>query len=401
MFKNFTIAVFTGAALAQAQRLLVTSQSSNASTQLGQVLTLEAVGVANAGTRNLTVIQTSEGCGISPTWLDVTLGRDTVLCLDEFATPNLTALHIESDGSLKVVSKIPVEGGPVASIAYNAKDGKADIALAHYGPKPQISLLTADVDLKFESFQNFTFDTSINETAATASKIHQAVQDPTGNFMLFPDLGSDMIHVYKIDNCTGTMVEFGPLVSKKNSGPRHATFFRPSNSTDTFLFVVHELSNRIVSYKVDYIPNGGLTFTIVTEVSTFGDREPSIDAKAAEIAVSPDNRFVIASNRNATIFDAANPDPNNSTRIPSDSIVTFKPEANGNLTFVQLTASGGLFPRHFQMNKDGSQIAVANQNTRNVVIFKRNIETGKIEDPVAASVALLGVGILTYVQFIG
>jgi 6-phosphogluconolactonase (cycloisomerase 2 family) len=52
------------------------------------------------------------------------------------------------------------------------------------------------------------------------------------------------------------------------------------------------------------------------------------------------------------------------------------------------------------MNKDGSQIAVANQNTRNVVIFKRNIETGKIEDPVAASVALLGVDILTYVQFI-
>lgn len=219
--------------------------------------------------------------------------------------------------------------------------------------------------------------------------------------MLFLDLGADLVHVYRIDNCTGTMVEFGPLISKKDSGPRHATFFRPSNSSDTFLFVVHELSSGIVSYKVNYIPNGGLDFTIVQDVSTFGDRESPVDAKAAEIALSPDNRFLLASNRNFTsMFNVTNPDPKNSTQIASDSIVTYKLSQNGTLSFVQLAPSGGSFPRFFQMNKDGSQIAVANQVTMNVNIFSRNLETGLIGDLVAATTAPPGEGGLAYVQFI-
>jgi 6-phosphogluconolactonase (cycloisomerase 2 family) len=386
------VAGLTSLSLASAQKLLVTSQSSVAAIP-GQIFTLQAAAVASGGPQNLSVIQTSADCGISPTWLDVSLSNDTVLCLDESASPNLTALHINPDGSLAVTSRIAVAGGPVSLGTY---DGLLGIALAHYNP-PQISLLSVDTDSKFESIQNFTFATSLNEEK-TGSKIHESVLDPTGNYMLFPDLGSDLVHVYKVDNCSRTMVEYGPLVSKKNSGPRHATFYRPSDSADTFLFVVHELSNRIVSYKVDYIPNGGLTFTTVQDVSTFNDRN-STDAKAAEITMSPDNRFLLASNRNSTMFNVTNLDPANSTQIASDSIVTFKPNNNGTLSFVQLAPSGGLFPRHFQMNKDGSQIAVANQVSKNVVIFKRNVESGFIEEPVAASVAL-GVAGVTYVQFI-
>jgi 6-phosphogluconolactonase (cycloisomerase 2 family) len=109
---------------------------------------------------------------------------------------------------------------------------------------------------------------------------------------------------------------------------------------------------------------------------------------------SPDNDFVIASNRLGPIFDVANPDPRNSTMIKSDSLITFKPTACGKLEFIGLTASGGLHPRHFSLNEDGSRVAVANQVTKNVVVLSRNTRSGVIGKQVAAAFNL-GPGDLT------
>ena len=80
----------------------------------------------------------------------------------------------------------------------------------------------------------------------------------------------------------------------------------------------------------------------------------------------------------------------NSTKVPSDSIVTFKPTADGKLSFVQLAKSGGYYPRHFNLNKDGSMIAIANQRSYNVAIYSRDVKTGLIKDdaPVAGAAGL-------------
>jgi 6-phosphogluconolactonase (cycloisomerase 2 family) len=101
---------------------------------------------------------------------------------------------------------------------------------------------------------------------------------------------------------------------------------------------------------------------------------------------------LIAANRNSTVFEIDNPDSSESTKVPSDSLVTFKLSANG-IFPVQLAKSGGVYPRHFSMNKDGSLIAVANQQTKNVNIYSRNLETGLINDEKAiASAQNLGPG---------
>jgi 6-phosphogluconolactonase (cycloisomerase 2 family) len=103
--------------------------------------------------------------------------------------------------------------------------------------------------------------------------------------------------------------------------------------------------------------------------------------------LTPDNNFLIAANRNGTVFTVENTDPKNSTQLPSDSLVTFKPSADGKLSFVQLAKSGGVYPRHFNINKNGSMIAVANQLSKNVYVYARNLETGKIEDSKAVAIA--------------
>jgi 6-phosphogluconolactonase (cycloisomerase 2 family) len=134
-----------------------------------------------------------------------------------------------------------------------------------------------------QEFKNFNLSNNASERQDT-SHIHQALLDPTGQFMLFPDLGADLVHVYAIDPKTNTLVEQTPLKSKTGYGPRHATFWAPEDEPDNnFLFVIHELSNKIVSYSVQYLEAGGLGFYEVDEVSTFGDKETPEGAAASEI----------------------------------------------------------------------------------------------------------------------
>ena len=97
----------------------------------------------------------------------------------------------------------------------------------------------------------------------------------------------------------------------------------------------------------------------------------------------PDNRFLVISNRNSTLFSLPNPDPNNSTAIPSDSLTTFSLQHDGSLVFVQAWPSGGLYPRHFSMNAVGDLVAVGNQLSANVALLRRDVATGLIGEPVA------------------
>jgi hypothetical protein len=113
---------------AAAGRLLVASYGNE--THAGVLQTLELPpGTSENSSQAMKVTHESRECGTLPTWLDVSLGRDTVLCLDEKATgANLTRLSVGSDGSLSKVSSSSVLGGAVASASYN--NGSA-LALAH------------------------------------------------------------------------------------------------------------------------------------------------------------------------------------------------------------------------------------------------------------------------------
>lgn len=103
--------------------------------------------------------------------------------------------------------------------------------------------------------------------------------------MLFPDLGADLVHVYCIDPASNNLTAHTPLKSTPGYGPRHAVFWTPEADGAVYLFVIHELSNKIVSYAITYLDAGGLEFKQVDEVSTFGDKETPEGAAASEILV--------------------------------------------------------------------------------------------------------------------
>ena len=113
-----------------ADRLLVASYGN--ATHPGAIQTLEVPSSTNKNASHATtmkVAQENKECGALPTWLDVSLGLDRIVCLDESATnASLTMLSLGHDGSLSKVSSNSVLGGAVSMASYN---NKSALALAH------------------------------------------------------------------------------------------------------------------------------------------------------------------------------------------------------------------------------------------------------------------------------
>jgi 6-phosphogluconolactonase (cycloisomerase 2 family) len=219
---------------------------------------------------------------------------------------------------------------------------------------------------------------------------HEAILDPTGQYILVNDLGADLVRIYSFDKKTLALKALEPLKAAPGSGPRHAAFWNPSSVScedgcTTYFYLVAELASTVTGYELEYLPNGGgLKFTEVYKSSTYGPslKQPSTNAPA-EIHISTDNRFVVISNRINNSF-------NTSSGGASDSISTFALNKNGTLSFVQLSPSGGLIPRQYSMNAIGDLLAVGNQNSMNLVIFERDIVSGKIGETPVVEVKLPG-----------
>ena len=87
-------------------------------------------------------------------------------------------------------------------------------------------------------------------------------------------------------------------------------------------------------------------------------------AGSADIHVSPDGKFLYASNR-----------------AESNTIAIFSiNQKNGKLSPVGHQSTLGKTPRNFNFDPAGNFLLVANQNSDQVVIFKINKETGLLTD---------------------
>jgi 6-phosphogluconolactonase (cycloisomerase 2 family) len=110
------------------------------------------------------------------------------------------------------------------------------------------------------------------------------IPDPTGSFIVVPDLGTDLVRVFSIDPKTSHLTESAPFQAPAGSGPRHGTFLR-ADCGKIFFFLISELANTIASYEVDYSATG-LNFTNVFLSGIYGNRTIPDGAAAAEVTLS-------------------------------------------------------------------------------------------------------------------
>lgn len=341
-----------------------------------KITTLSLTQDSSSRSYALSETHTSSACPDSPSWLQIDTTRSLLFCVNEgFNTVNgsISSLSISSDGSLSEINVLDTPPGPVNSAYFANRRG---LAIADY-EGAAISTYSVSSTGKLAHLEDVFFSPASNGNPPNP---HQVVLDPTGQYLLVPDLGSDLIRVFAFDSDSLKLQTLDPLVAAPGSGPRHLTFWIPDNTPGgtTFMYLVSELAATVTSYAVTY-SSSGLSFKELGSEPATGTTTTLPQKNApAEIRVSPDNRFLLISNRN----DTASMLPNGGK---SDSLSTFKLDSeDGKLGDVlQLWPAGGSFPRSFEINKAGDLVAVGLQNSGAVVIIARDVESGLLGDEVA------------------
>lgn len=197
---------------------------------------------------------------------------------------------------------------------------------------------------------------SINPARQQNAHAHAADPSPDGRFLYVSDLGMDKIMIYEIDRQEKKLVPASIpwFENTPGAGPRHLTFGKDGD----YIYSAEELSSTIAVLRVDK-HTGALQQ--VQRVSMLPDDFEGNNT-AADIHVSPDGKFLYASNRG------------------HDSIVIFAiDESSGKLTLVGHEPTIGRHPRNFMIDKSGEWVLVANRDSNHIVVFRRDPLTGKLD----------------------
>ena len=266
---------------------------------------------------------------------------------------SVSAFKIDSaNGKLSFINKQPSGGeNPVYLTVY--KNNKFIINGNYTGGS--VSVFTANENGSINPYSQFIqfADSSINKLRQDKAHIHATVFSPDNDFIFFPDLGADKIRVFKFD--TSNLKPLLPtdnyeLHSIPGSGPRHLTF----DPNGKFAYCIEELSGMISAYSYDH---GKLDS--IQRIFSYSKTQESYGS--ADIHISPDGLFLYASNR---WFDEN-----------TISIFSIDPN-NGKLKLIGHQNTYGDHPRNFTLDPTGKFLLVANQVTGNIVVFKRDLNSG-------------------------
>ncbi|KKY15941.1 putative extracellular aldonolactonase [Phaeomoniella chlamydospora] len=323
----------------------------------------------SGSTAKLETTGVTRDCGITPSWLELDKAGDNLFCINE-------AYTLEDAGSLSsfsLNSTPPVirrnsssDVGGVYSTIYAPNR----IALAHYTGSAVSVFDTSNVSslVEIQSFHYTLSNPGPNPSRQEAPHPHQILQDPTGQYLVAPDLGADLLRIYSV-GWDDRLTELEPFQAISGSGPRHGAFLKTHGKT--YYYLLGELSNSLTGYEVLY-ENNTLTFAQIYSKSTFstsyGDGSGSIFP--AEI-YSPEPKHLTISLRNdsrSTFEDQ-----------PSDTLITYKIDPKtGNPSLLDTSPAGGSYPRAFSVNANGTLVAVTTQYSGRLTIFERDPTTGLI-----------------------
>ncbi|WP_276502241.1 lactonase family protein [Terrimonas pollutisoli] len=203
----------------------------------------------------------------------------------------------------------------------------------------------------------------INHTGSGKNKdrqekphVHCTLISPDNKWLFVPDLGIDKVMIYGFDDKTGKLTPASTpfAASTPGAGPRHFTF----HPNGKFAYLIEELSGHVVAYQY-----GKGKLKQLQRISTVPRGQKGF-AGSADIHVSPDGKFLYASNRG---------DFNN--------IAIYKVDTNtGKLSIIGFQPTLGAGPRNFNFDPSGNYLLVGNQANDEIVIFKRNLKTGLLAD---------------------
>lgn len=290
---------------------------------------------------------------INPSYLTVSADNSFVYSVNENGGESTVSAfkYDPESGRLKLLNKKDAKG---ADPCYIISDDKNVIVANYSGGSIAVFGRNADGSLKdAKQVVNHTGG-SVTERQKSPH-VHMVCFSPDRKYILANDLGTDKVYVYNYnpDGGAQTLVLKEAKDVKKGSGPRHLAF----NPNGIFMYLLHELDATLTAFSCN---DGNLT---AIQETTVAPTDRVVQNGAADIHITKSGRFLYATNRGS-----------------ANNITVFRVHANGKLDMVQQISTMGESPRNFTIDPTGNYVLVANQNSNNIVIFKRDKVTGILQD---------------------
>lgn len=296
----------------------------------------------------------------NPSYLCVADNDKFVYAVNENAKGEVCAYTFEpKSGKLAFINKQTSAGSSPCYVSVDK--AQRNVFVANYS-SGSLAVLPVNKDGSLNPPSQVIQDsgTGVNKDRQEGPHVHTAVLAPNEKYLLYTDLGTDKLNVYRYHaSKTPPLTPADPsyVSVAPGNGPRHMAF----SIDNKYLYLVQEMGGVINAYNYD---NGKLT-----QIQSLSMLAPNFKGQvgAADIHVSPDGRFLYASNRG-----------------DANDIVVYAINAdNGQLTFVSRSSSLGKGPRNFVIDPTGKYLLVANQNSDSIYVYKINQKTGSLTGIVA------------------
>ena len=258
--------------------------------------------VSNAGSKEISVFAMDRDSG------DLTVIERAAVPGTDKPSPTSIPMAVSPDRRF-LYAALRSEPFPVSSFAIDHSSGK----LTHLGAAPladSMAYIIIDRTGRFLLSASYPgaklavnpIDGSgrvgghATQIVSTEPKAHCVVVDASNRYVYCTNLGGDVIMQLRFDAEAGTVSPNTPaaISTKPNAGPRHLAF----HPNGRFLYLLNETDATLGAYAVD--PATGT----LSELQTVPTLPPDFTGKpsAADLHVTPDGRFIYASERTTSMI---------------------------------------------------------------------------------------------------
>src|SRR5229473_2047587 len=237
--------------------------------------------------------------------------------------------------------------GPLAdSMAYVVTDrsGKFLLGASYGGNKVSVNPIGPDGVVQ-----------PAQQIVETQPNAHCIMPDPSNRYVLHTSLGGDLVYQDKFDVKTGKLTPNDPpsVSVKAKAGARHVVF----SPNKRFVYLVNELDASIY-----VLPWDAKTGTLKKEVQITTSLPGGFEGKpwAADIHLTPDGKFLYASERTTSTLAAFSVDPKTGMLTSIDSYPTEKQ------------------PRGFNIDPTGRYLLSVGQLSNSMTSYAIDKATGKL-----------------------
>ena len=269
-----------------------------------------------------------ETAGVSAYTIDKATG--TLQLLNQRATEGAGPCHISIDKSGKLAFVSAYGGGVFTTLPVeaNGRLGTLVERIQYAGSNPE------------NSRQN-------------GPHAHSATLSADSKHVYVADLGNDRVYMYDLAKGKPEANSVPFVTVNKGSGPRHMAM----HPNGRFAYLVQELTSSMAVFSRNP-KTGVLALTqenIATLPADFTGKNTS-----ADIHIDGTGTYIYQSNRG------------------HNALAVLKIGTNGIPALIGHVPTGGKTPRNFWLDPRGEFVIVANQETDNLVVFRRNANTGML-----------------------